>query len=80
MQTYGVCKELLNDSSALTYGLIMVCQSQKTEARTLAQGSQYCHCHLGRLGSLEKFPGLIPVLVGLLHGRSRSHFEIIKKT
>lgn len=58
MQTYGVCKELLNDSSALTYGLIMGGANRKTEAERLQKGVNIVIATPGRLlDHLKNSPG-----------------------
>jgi ATP-dependent RNA helicase DDX18/HAS1 len=60
MQTYGVCKELLTDSSALTYGLIMGGANRKTEAERLRKGVNIVIATPGRLlDHLQNTPGFV---------------------
>ena len=49
MQIYGVCKELLGDTSTLTYGLIMGGANRKTEAERLRKGVNIIIATPGRL-------------------------------
>jgi ATP-dependent RNA helicase DDX18/HAS1 len=60
MQIYGVCKELLNDSSSLTYGLIMGGANRKTEAERLRKGVNIIIATPGRLlDHLRNSPGFV---------------------
>ena len=60
MQTYGVCKELLGDTSTLTYGLIMGGANRKTEAERLKKGVNIVIATPGRLlDHLQNSPGFI---------------------
>ena len=59
MQIYGVCKELLGDST-LTYGLIMGGANRKTEAERLRKGVNIVIATPGRLlDHLKNTPGFI---------------------
>lgn len=49
MQTYGVCKELLGETSKMTYGLIMGGANRKTEAERLRKGVGIVIATPGRL-------------------------------
>merc|ERR1712166_1191204 len=58
MQTYGVCKELLGDTSTLTYGLIMGGANRKTESERLKKGVNIVIATPGRLlDRLQNSPG-----------------------
>ena len=58
MQIYGVCKDLLNDDSRLTYGLIMGGANRKTEAERLKKGVNIIIATPGRLlDHLRNTPG-----------------------
>jgi ATP-dependent RNA helicase DDX18/HAS1 len=60
MQIYGVCKELLGDSSKLTYGLIMGGANRKTEAERLRKGVNIIIATPGRLlDHLKNSPGFV---------------------
>jgi len=60
MQIYGVCKELLGDSSSLTYGLIMGGANRKTEAERLRKGVNIIIATPGRLlDHLKNSPGFV---------------------
>ena len=60
MQTYGVCKELLGETSTLTYGLIMGGANRKTEAERLRKGVNIIIATPGRLlDHLQNSPGFI---------------------
>ncbi|MGK3742501.1 MAG: ATP-dependent RNA helicase DDX18/HAS1 [Bacillariaceae sp.] len=60
MQTYGVCKELLGDTSTLTYGLIMGGANRKTEAERLKKGVNIVIATPGRLlDHLQNSPGFV---------------------
>lgn len=60
MQIYGVCKELLTDSSTLTYGLIMGGANRKTEAERLRKGVNIIIATPGRLlDHLQNSPGFV---------------------
>jgi ATP-dependent RNA helicase DDX18/HAS1 len=60
MQIYGVCKELLGDSSTLTYGLIMGGANRKTEAERLRKGVNIIIATPGRLlDHLKNSPGFV---------------------
>eukprot|EP00339_Tiarina_fusa_P026186 CAMPEP_0117033516 /NCGR_PEP_ID=MMETSP0472-20121206/23935_1 /TAXON_ID=693140 ORGANISM="Tiarina fusus, Strain LIS" /NCGR_SAMPLE_ID=MMETSP0472 /ASSEMBLY_ACC=CAM_ASM_000603 /LENGTH=581 /DNA_ID=CAMNT_0004742441 /DNA_START=66 /DNA_END=1811 /DNA_ORIENTATION=- len=60
MQTYGVCKELLGDSSKMTFGLIMGGANRKTEAERLKKGVNIVIATPGRLlDHLQNSPGFV---------------------
>ncbi|KAL3905905.1 MAG: hypothetical protein SGILL_009489 [Bacillariaceae sp.] len=60
MQIYGVCKELLGESSRMTYGLIMGGANRKTEAERLRKGVNIIIATPGRLlDHLKNSPGFI---------------------
>jgi len=60
MQTYGVCKELLGDTSTLTYGLIMGGANRKTESERLKKGVNIVIATPGRLlDHLQNSPGFV---------------------
>ena len=60
MQTYGVCKELLGDTSSMTYGLIMGGANRKTEADRLRKGVNIVIATPGRLlDHLQNSPGFV---------------------
>ncbi len=60
MQIYGVCKELLGDTSTLTYGLIMGGANRKTEAERLRKGVNIVIATPGRLlDHLQNSPGFV---------------------
>jgi ATP-dependent RNA helicase DDX18/HAS1 len=60
MQTYGVCKELLGETSTLTYGLIMGGANRKTEADRLRKGVNIVIATPGRLlDHLQNSPGFV---------------------
>lgn len=60
MQTYGVCKELLGDTSTLTYGLVMGGANRKTEAERLRKGVNIVIATPGRLlDHLKNSPGFV---------------------
>eukprot|EP00535_Pseudo-nitzschia_heimii_P002262 CAMPEP_0197185084 /NCGR_PEP_ID=MMETSP1423-20130617/11129_1 /TAXON_ID=476441 /ORGANISM="Pseudo-nitzschia heimii, Strain UNC1101" /LENGTH=604 /DNA_ID=CAMNT_0042636047 /DNA_START=38 /DNA_END=1852 /DNA_ORIENTATION=- len=60
MQTYGVCKELLGETSTMTYGLIMGGANRKTEADRLRKGVNIVIATPGRLlDHLQNSPGFV---------------------
>jgi ATP-dependent RNA helicase DDX18/HAS1 len=60
MQIYGVCKELLGDTSSLTYGLVMGGANRKTEAERLRKGVNIVIATPGRLlDHLRNSPGFV---------------------
>lgn len=60
MQIYGVCKELLNEKSSLTYGLIMGGANRRTEAERLRKGVNIIIATPGRLlDHLKNTPGFV---------------------
>jgi ATP-dependent RNA helicase DDX18/HAS1 len=60
MQTYGVCKELLGDSSNMTFGLVMGGANRKTEAERLKKGVNIVIATPGRLlDHLQNSPGFV---------------------
>jgi ATP-dependent RNA helicase DDX18/HAS1 len=60
MQIYGVCKELLGDTSTLTYGLIMGGANRKTEAERLRKGVNIIIATPGRLlDHMQNSPGFV---------------------
>lgn len=60
MQIYGVCKELLGNTSTLTYGLIMGGANRKTEAERLRKGVNIIIATPGRLlDHLQNSPGFV---------------------
>mmetsp|Transcript_53076 Transcript_53076/g.128805 ORF Transcript_53076/g.128805 Transcript_53076/m.128805 type:complete len:607 (-) Transcript_53076:56-1876(-) len=60
MQIYGVCKELLGDTSTLTYGLVMGGANRKTEAERLRKGVNIVIATPGRLlDHLRNSPGFV---------------------
>ena len=60
MQTYGVCKELLGETSTMTYGLVMGGANRKTEADRLRKGVNIVIATPGRLlDHLQNSPGFV---------------------